>query len=193
MSIKQNVHGSLAITGEGTLTAPFQIGATYWLPSCSPRSTEEPCPVCQGAKVVTVCTSLENFTVDCEACSLGYMHPQGTVTEYHYDPHAEPFIIAEIVRVDAEGWTVKSRLGRKERFALLCETEAEALDVSKAAYLAQEDRNMQARTHKRQGAGKAAWTVRYHNDAIKKLERELAYHRSKIGKNRQNGENNENR
>jgi len=165
-----------------TLTMPFEIGATYWLPSTSPRCEVEPCPVCSGSKHVTVLAGSETFVVDCDACGLGYKGPQGTVSVYHYDPHAEPFTIAGVVRMDDDGWTVKSTDLKQARFNTLCTTEEAALDVSKAAYLAQEEHNMRQRGHRRKGVSKATWTVRYHTEAIKKLERELAYHRGKIGK-----------
>lgn len=165
-----------------TLTMPFEIGTTYWLPSRSPRQETVPCPVCAGSKVVTVLAGEEKFAVECDACGLGYRGPQGTVTEYHYDPHAVSFTIASVVRLDDDGWSVKSTDGAQARFRDLRETEAEALDVSKAAYLAQEEHNMRQRRHRRKGVSKATWTVRYHTDAIKKLERELAYHRGKISR-----------
>lgn len=165
-----------------TLTTPFEIGATYWLPSTSPRCEVEPCPVCAGTKSVTVLAAAEEFVVDCDGCGLGYKGPQGTVSVYHYDPHAEPFTIAEVVRLDDDGWSVKDAAGKVTRFRDLRETEQDALAVSKAAYLTQEEHNMRQRGHRRKGVSKATWTVRYHTEAIKKLERKLAYHRSRIGK-----------
>ena len=163
-----------------TMAVPFEIGDTYWLPSHLPRSKMEACPVCAGTKAVTVLAGDERFVVECDGCGLGYEGPQGVVRVYHYDPHAEPFTIARVARLDDEGWTVESTTGACALFKALCATEADALAVSKAAYLAQEEHNMRQRGYRRKGVSKAAWTVRYHNDAIKKLERELAYHRGKL-------------
>lgn len=163
-----------------TLTAPFQIGDVYWLPSTLPRNETIPCPICAGEKVVTVLAAAEHFRVECDACGLGYEGPRGWVTEWHHDPHAVPFTIAEVVRVDGDTWTVKSSAGLEARFSDLRTTEEGALATSADAYRKQEERNMSQRRHRRKGVSKAAWTVRYHTDAIKKLERELAYHRSKI-------------
>ncbi len=165
-----------------TLTLPFKIGDMYWLPSRSPRQTIEPCPVCKGTKMVTVLSGDERFDMECDACGLGYKGPRGTVTEWHYDPHVEPFTIDSIVRMDGDEWTVKSVTGGQAVFSILCATEAEALDVSAKAYVAQEEENTRRRRYRRKGVSKAAWTVRYHQDAIKRLERELAYHRGKIGR-----------
>ena len=165
-----------------TLTIPFAIGETYWLPSHSPRHVMEACPVCAGAKVVTVLAPDVKFVVACDACGLGYQGSQGVVGVYHYDPHAEPFTIAKVVRMDDQGWSVESTTGQYAAFKALCATEDDALAVSEAAYLAQEEHNMRQRDHRRKGVSKATWTVRYHTDAIKKLERELAYHRSKVGR-----------
>ena len=166
------------------LETPFEIGAEYWLPTTSPRQTTEPCPVCAGAKEVLVLArginAGQSFAVDCDACGRGYEGPRGYVTEYHYDPHAELFIIAGVVRLDDDDWTVEDAAKRQARFKTLRATEDEALAVSKASYLAQEERNADRRRHRRNGVNKATWTVRYHTDAIKKLERELAYRRSKI-------------
>ena len=163
-----------------TIELPFTIGKMYWLPSHSPRHVMEACPVCAGTKVVTVLAPDEEFVVDCDACGLGYQESQGVVGVYHYDPHAEPFTIAKVVRMDDQVWSVESTTGQCAAFKTLCATEADALAVSKAAYLAQEERNMRQRDHRRKGVSKATWTVRYHIDAIKKLERELAYHRGKV-------------
>ena len=164
------------------LTMPFTIGNTYWLPSHSPRHVMEACPVCVGAKIVTVLAPEEKFVVECDACGLGYQGPQGVVSVYHYDPRAVPFTIAKVVRMDDQGWSVESTEGQYAVFKTLCATEEEALIVSKAAYAAQEEHNMRQRDHRRKGVSKATWTVRYHTDAIKKLERELAYHRGKVGR-----------
>jgi hypothetical protein len=163
------------------LIAPFEIGRTYWLPSYSPRLVVEPCPVCAGSKHVTVLAPAEQFIVDCDGCGLGYLGPQGTVNVYHYEPYAAPFVIGKVVRVEGEQWTVESMARAQAVFDTLCETQPEALEKSKAAYLAQEERNADSRRHRRKGVSKAAWTVRYHGDAIKKLERELAFHRGKLG------------
>ena len=171
----------MAAETEGhTLVAPFAIGSAYWLPSHSPRCVMEACPVCAGTKVVTVLAGEEKFVVDCDGCGLGYQGPQGVVSVYHYDPHAELFTIERVVRLDDAGWSVESTGGKHARFCDLCATEEEALGVSKAAYLAQEEHNMRQRHHRRKGVSTATWTVRYHTDAIKKLERELAYHRGKL-------------
>ena len=163
------------------LIAPFEIGRTYWLPSHSPRHVIESCPVCAGSKFVTVLAADEKFVVECDACGLGYQGPQGVVGVYHYDPHADPFVIARVVRVEGDEWTVESMAGMQAEFGRLCETQPEALAKSQAACLAQAEHNMRQRDHRRKGVKKAAWTVRYHTDAIKKLERELAYHRGKVG------------
>ncbi len=169
---------------EGPLNPPFTVGEVWWLPSHAPNKITVPCPVCAGQRRVTlILGDGEHVSLHCDGCGIGFDGPRGVIEEYSYEPQVVPFPIASIVRFDSDSdryrWTVRSDTGATADFSDLCMTESEAMAVASANALAQEERNMETRQRKKKNA-RGGWTVRYHREQIKDLERQLAWHSDKV-------------
>lgn len=164
------------------LSMPFQIGQSWWLPKQSAERLLVACPVCAGNRVFTVVLGTgEQLSLPCDSCGIGYEGPRGVVTEWDWTPGAEPFVIARVDSMHNDRWWLESETGARAEFTDLCATEAEALNVSRQKCEAQHEHNMQSRQRKRKGTKKAAWTVRYHREQIADLQRQIAWHQSRIG------------
>lgn len=164
-----------------TIDTPFTIGQQFWAPVTYPEKITLPCPVCFGSLVVTVVLGNdERIGVPCEACGKGFGGPQGTIEEYEHAPGAKPFVIAAVKSLWDHRWTVESEDGQSRNFDELCATEAEALAVSVKRMAEQHERNMQSRQHRRKNTKEATWSIRYHREQIKDLERQIAWHQSRI-------------
>lgn len=162
------------------IDVPFEIGDTYWREAGNARRVTVECPMCCGQKYVTVTIGTgEQYTVECEACKLGYQGPQGVITEYDVTPQAEVFVIAKIKEWRNNQWLVADNSGRTAYFHTLYKTEAEALAASKKRAADLEDRNMASRRKKKYGKV-SSWSILYHKRQIAEHERGIAWHRKKI-------------
>lgn len=164
-----------------TFALPFTIGQLLWMPMGDAHKAQLPCPVCDGALAVTVILgSGERIGVPCDACGIGFDGPRGFIEEYEHDPKAIPFVIASVESFHNNEWRLRSETGAWHEFTDLYATEGEALDVAVKRAADQHERNMQSRQHKRKSTARQAWSVRYHRDCIKDLERQLAWHTARI-------------
>lgn len=166
---------------------PFEIGDVYWRAIGTPRQETVPCLVCDGNRRFDVILgSGERLSVECDPCSDGYESPRGVIDEWLSVPVAQRFQIASIesYRVAHDGfteeWRVRSKEGDSAYLADLHATEDEAFAAAAKEAQAIEERNLAARKRKRRDTSKAGWTVRYHREQIKDLERQIAWHRGKI-------------
>lgn len=161
---------------------PFEIGKTYWLSFVNPQKITVPCPVCNGKKWVTVIDGYDRrWNVDCEGCGLGFERSRGWINEYSYDPGAKQFAVKEISSFYGGKFTLCSTTGDIAGWEALCETEAEAVEASKVAMAQIIEENARRSSHASQNQlKKKAWSVRYHNECIGKLERQIEWHRSKV-------------
>jgi hypothetical protein len=165
------------------LTMPFAIGDVMWLPAHYPTKVTVTCPVCFGnlAVVVTLGDG-EQVAVPCDACGLGFNGPRGTIEEYQYAPKAIRFEIARVKSMRDDEWYVESVDGGEADFARLVSDEAEALAVSAKNCADQQESNMRTLQRHRNGVQRLTWSVRYHNEKIADLERQIAWHRAKVQK-----------
>ncbi len=162
------------------LDAPFKIGDIYWCEAGSSRQVTVECPMCCGQKYVTVIIGKgEKIDVECEACGLGYLGPQGFITEYDVTPKAELFKIASVESWSDDRWRVADPTGRIAYFDTLHATEIDALAASMLRAEDLEESNMANRRKKKYGKV-STWRIRYHQNQIKDFERKIAWHRAKI-------------
>ena len=161
---------------------PFEIGQTFWRPLTNAEQVQIPCPVCAGhCRVKITLGSGEELWMPCDACGFGYEGPRGFIQEYTHEPQVERFVIASIQSFTApDEWYLRSETGVTTYWKNLYPTEAEALVVAQQSQIDQIEHNLQARRRKKTDTSKHAWHVRYHREQIKKLERDLAYHRAQI-------------
>lgn len=171
-----------------SVETPFAIGQELWAPASYPEKVRVSCPVCFGTLAVIVeMGDGERVGVPCEACGKGYQGPQGFVEEWEYTPSARKFVVAGVKSMHDTRWWLVSEDGQERGFHELYPTEAEALAVSQQQSAEHHERNMQTRQRKRKDTKEATWSVRYHRDNIKDLERQIAWHQSRISAKRVKG------
>lgn len=168
------------------MQTPFNTGDTYYLPRTTGQQITVECPTCAGKKTVElILGSGEVVTVPCEGCGLGYEGPRGVVSDYTYEPHAEMFIISRVdsmhLRDGVPAWYVLSTTGIHANFSDLFKTHESAMVASAIALkIVQEERMRSSGNHTRHMYKKHTWTVAYHEKCIRDLEKQIAYHRSKV-------------
>ena len=118
----------------------------------------------------------------CEACSTGLgSSARGEIEQWLYMPGAVLFEIAEIRSMYGGRWTLRSTTGVDHEYHDLYQTEAEALSVSTQRAHEQYERAMQSMQYKKGNAKRVSWSVLYHQQKIKDLERQIAWHRGALG------------
>ena len=161
---------------------PFTVGEERWLPGSCPEKVTVPCPVCSGNMTILVTLgSGERLVLPCEGCSLGYDGSRGYTTEWSYEPRVESFVIQEPCGLYNEEWTVRSTTGAEAKLKDLYLTETAALVAATEHCRLQLERNMETRQRKRKGSKSAGWTIRYHREMIADLERQISWHKGKLG------------
>lgn len=161
----------------GIPVCPYIVGKTYFRPMHQPEKVQVACPVCNGNKQVEVILGDgEHLFVPCEACGLGFERSRGYIEQYQYRPRAVPFTLASIEAFDREQWTLKSELGEQIYSTSLYESEEEAFLDSKQQSDKQQEQNARSFSQTKQSAKKVTWSIRYHRECIKDLERKISYH-----------------
>lgn len=163
-----------------TLTLPFTIGQTLWAPRTHGEKVRVTCPACLGLGVIEFKYGDGVEAMRCDACACGYDGPRGYIEEYDFSPNVTEFVVADVESMHSGRWSLRATTGAVEYFETLCATEAEALAESVRRCAEQEERNMQSRQHKRNGKAKATWSAMYHKNQIKDLERQIAWHKSRL-------------
>lgn len=165
-----------------TIELPFQIGAEMWLPANVPSLVRVVCEVYAGnGRIVVILGSGEHVSVECTACDLGLSEPRGYTEEWQSEPGATQFVIAEVVRFDDGFWYVRSTTDIQSPFTCLHATRDGALAASAVRCVQLHEDNMRSRQHKKNGIRQVGWSVKYHRSKINDLERQLEWHRAKIG------------
>lgn len=165
------------------LKIPVEFGTTYYVPRHMAVQKQIPCPVCAGKREVELIDGYGvSWMVDCEACGRGYEGSQGTITEYVCEPAAVPFTPVKLSSMHGEDSIyVADLLGEiqnvKNLFADRAEAEAQSKKLMEAW---QEDNHKRSAHIGTRAKTNAAWSVRYHNECIKKAQRQIEWHLSKV-------------
>lgn len=177
MSTQEQKRGSL-------IECPVEIGGSYWIAAPTGERVAVPCPVCAGNKTVDlILGSGERVTIECEGCGKGYDGPRGYVHEYRQTPAIKRVIVDRVSSMPSstrDWWTFyllpDGYCDERELF----NTEAEAMAAAVAKKVNEDEANMRSHQSKKANATNGGWTVRYHRDQIKKLQRQLEWHQSKV-------------
>lgn len=160
----------------------FEIGQVVYVVSCHPHvRVEVPCPVCFGKREVQII--LGDGTVErieCEACGIGSLTgPTGLVDSWKAEILVSATTITGISIYDGR-WKYQTDGYHSSADHILPTRElAEALRETLLPELqarAEADFERCIRDKKKHGA----WTVRYHRECLKRLDREAEYHRRKM-------------
>jgi len=164
------------------IETPFTVGKTYYKAKSHCEQKQVPCPVCAGTRVVVVLDGFGNrWSVDCDSCGLGHVYARGFISEYDWTPGTEPFTICEVVSFSHGEWYVRDKFGAQMNWNSLYETQEEALVASQKHMTDSIEHNHRTWAAKKQSdLKKATWTLRYHQEAIRKFKKQLEWHESKI-------------
>lgn len=159
----------------------FHIGQVVlvpWAHSCAQKTIT--CPICEGKKFVTLILGTgEHVPMECQGCGTGFREPQGTVNTW---APASGIRELRITGISIENDVFRYQVGFENLKSgdlftsrVLAESRRAELAIEAEAQ-AQRDFESQFKS-KRNGHG---WSVRYHREEIVRLERSLAWHRSKL-------------
>lgn len=162
----------------------FGIGETvYFADACAYAQVRAQCPVCFGKLFVTLILGDESQEqIECSACGLGYDGPQGWINEHAATSSVTKGTISGISRSysGAREWDYEVGGMRREHvFRTHDEAEAKRVELFAAAQVSAQDTKERIIAGKKKGA---AWSVRYHREHIKDLERRIEWHRSKLNR-----------
>jgi hypothetical protein len=164
-----------------TLVVPFEIGQKFWKPITSGEKKRVECPVCFGKLAIIIeLGNGERIGVPCDGCGHGYDGPRGWIGEWDYTPGAKPFTIARVKSMHDGNWSLESAEGGWAYLSDLYPTEAEALERSRELCAQNHESNMRSRQHGKDKMQRAGWSIRYHRECIRDLERQIAWHNSRI-------------
>ena len=167
------------------LPVPFEIGGTYYLPMGDAENVTIPCPVCAGTcRLTVILGDGEHVSVPCEGCDKGFNSPRGTTTEWQHNPRVKPFTIASVVSFDKTfgepRWYVESVEGERVNLNDLFLLESVAMAVAITRADERKEQVMRSFQSKKKGVGRAGWSVLYHRNTIKDLEKRLAWHQEQV-------------
>jgi hypothetical protein len=164
------------------IETPFKVGQTYWKAKSHCEQVKVPCPVCAGKRVVVVIDGYDKqWTVECDSCGIGHDYSRGYVHEYDYTPDVEPFTIANVVSYREGEWYVKDLSGNQINWDNLYATKEEAMGVSRKHMTELIEHNHRTWAARKQSdLKKKCWTLRYHQEAIRRFKKQLEWHESKI-------------
>jgi hypothetical protein len=155
----------------------FNISDKVFLARWEQSKVFDVCPDCQGQRFLTVIMGDgSHLSITCDLCAQYH----GKVTRYVYQAKVEEGIITGI-EINYDG-DIQYRFNgsyiyKSDRlFADLASAEAGAVR------LALEEEALQAKQlQRKEKDGKTwAWHVRYHREGVRKAEKDLAYHTSKL-------------
>lgn len=171
------------------ITKPkYQIGDEVWWPTYDTATAYTTCQDCGGTKHFKVILfDGTEHTIDCEGCKEQYYGPSGKVKTYERLPKAKFGLIAgveadyvgQIGRFHYRIKTIEGHCyGIDEPEIYSNKEEAGAAALKLAADYQEEERK---RIYKKERDTRTwAWNVHYHRNCIKRAQKDLEYHTSKL-------------
>ena len=166
------------------ITPRFHIGQELWFAKFESSVADYvTCPECGGTGQIT-CILFDDtrLSVECRGCQRGYEAPTGTVVVYRPVAGASWIAISGI-EIDSGKVEYRATIGNSTYTAQEADlflTKEDALSRSeekKAEY----EREQLDRIARKEKDGKSwSWHVHYHRDCIRRAERDIAYHTSKL-------------
>lgn len=166
-------------TAQLTPNPEFQIGETVYCAYASAYARNRvPCPLCFGNLSVGVVLGNGVIQpVECSACGLGYGGPRGFIEERAPHSAVESGEITSVSK-GRHGFTYEvNGSSRREIFRTEAEAEARRVELHAEACVEAASVNESIAKEKKKGL---AWSVRYHQECIRRIERDLAYHEGRL-------------
>lgn len=158
----------------------FKIGDTVWYAQmkCVPRSVK--CPECFGLRYLTVILGDQSeVTIECAGCASGYNPSKGYVDYNAWEPSTIPVTIKGMdVRENETTYWFQEGYGTSKDAIFENRDSAEIRSLELADEHNQEEI---AKIHRKEKNNRTwSWHVHYHRDCIRRAEKEIAYHSSKL-------------
>ena len=168
------------------MTPKFKIGDNVFMARYDKVENFVTCPDCGGSKRIRVLLHDDTeISIACGGCDPGgYEPPTGRIKQYAYTVFASPYTVTGVkITSDDVSYELNNFGGaaywsadKKDLFATVPEAVA-CGEIQKLAHEADENKRLMAKT---KDAKSWAWNATYHRQCIKRLERDLEYHRSKV-------------
>ena len=166
----------------------FKIGDTAWVARFdSNANIQVPCSICDGHKKVTlILGNGDKVELPCDYCGHGYGPPTGYETEYR--PLSKPeaiFICGANINVTSDGEKIEYWVGSESCHSVYQDenvftTYEEALakgEELKMKWL--KDQQTRADLIKAHVRKSFPWNAGYHLREVKRMEKQIAYHKEK--------------
>lgn len=158
----------------------FQIGDVVWRAATAHRPIRYQCLECAGHGFITVVLGDETkLTIACECCKRGYDGSNGYHDQCEHYESVEMGVVSG-VEIDGDSFEYRVPTGTNDYWCMK-ETDLFSDEESakvRANELSVERTHKQAELHcKKYNANRSwAWNVKYHREAIRRMERDIAYH-----------------
>jgi hypothetical protein len=158
----------------------FNIGDVVWIAVVTAVEKSTTCPDCFGKRFLKVILGNDSVvTVDCPECQRGCYGSQGEVRSHEYAPKVEEVTVTGV-----------EKEGERLRYRFFGHYNVNDCDVfanregaeARMVVLAREKSSDDAKrfVSKEKPTRTWAYNATYHRGCIRRAERELAYHRSKL-------------
>lgn len=158
----------------------FQIGDQVWRAATLTRPVQYTCLECAGAGFITVILGDQTrVTIQCECCKRGHLGSDGTHQKFSHYEAAEVGTIGG-VEVDGDSFEYRIPSGTggswcmKEADLFLDEASASVRAQELAAERTRMESELRCRKYKEDRSW--AWNVKYHRDAIRRAQDDIARH-----------------
>jgi hypothetical protein len=158
----------------------YEIGQEVWRAGFEPTTAYVTCPDCDGTARVRVLLPDDTMvSIECEGCRRGYDPADGRVKVYDRSPFARRTRITGVeINSGKTEWQTDDcyRVSEDNLF----DNEADCLARAQAI-AADHDREERDRINQKEKPLKSwSWHVHYHRECIRRAEKELVYHKSRL-------------
>lgn len=164
----------------------FEIGQTVFMVEYGRREHFVTCPDCLGSKhVLVVLGDGTEITIECGGCDPGGLEPsRGVIKQYSYENTYRKHKVTGVkvstsgVEYELDNYGNGSYYNAAAKDVFLTQEDAIAAGlVRKLEHEVAENKRLMGKTRDEKSW---KWNATYHRSCIKKLERELEYHKSKV-------------
>jgi hypothetical protein len=162
----------------------FEIGQQAWWATCQTREISETCPDCGGTGRLRVTFHDETqVSIECRNCAVGYDPPTGLVKWYGHLPEAKLITISGLEMSGAEtSWhaAIAQSSYYKISDGALFSAEEDAKSYAEQLAAEHDVAERKRIMTKEKDTRTWAWNASYHRNCIKRAQKDIDYHTSKL-------------
>lgn len=159
----------------------FKIGDVVFVAIKNGTQKQVVCPDCCGTGQLTVIMGDKSaVSVECTLCTKGYLGPQGYLDTYDYSPSVEKKTILGVSQLSGRKPYYEFHNFYSSEDNCVFSTEAEA--QIRAVQMAEEQNAQEIKkiNRKEKDTRSWAWNANYHRAEIRRAEKNIIYHTSKL-------------